>query len=548
MTAVSKKQERASLLSKRIIRTNKINSNEAIKLQERLDGFAAKHRQRSMLHDEQMMGIKANLNNVVSIKEKMDVSPIRRKFLLDHGVTLQVKDVYMEDFITAVDSSLVRGEGPKFVDRSSDSDSSNSGFGSSVRTVRSSSSSSTLDKFPLHLPLNVLRKKPNSRPASETISTEMLVDEEEEVPEKLRTQSTRVGASGRPLSGKQQKFLYRVITPPIKGRHITEAYKEMEEDEKLVRKLIERKKFHERLKKEEGARKKILREDDSMKLSSQRIKTLFSPQKEEGTEKRHADFIAVDRNEPKELSIASEEDRVRNIEGRTSTSDEEFENLMQKYLQLEHDRKTVRSIGNMDTKGSARTFSSLTIDSRSTCSEDRTNTENALKFTHLASNDSFFSESVDGSKKVAFSQETPEIDSETDGKAVTATFLDSSKWDELATKVRKELKERESAERTVTKTACSTNRRISRISHPTGVDPDEDIIYDARPDRSVAKGYATMQMKIGQRSVSICVPRFKNETVCKEQIAMRANAMSELKVEKVRLNKQLKKPVGSTLT
>ena len=555
MTEVSKKQERASLLSKRILRTNKINSNEAIKLRERLDVYATKYRQRSLRHEEQVLGIKANLNNVVSVKEKMVISPVRRKFLQDHGVTLQMKDVYMEDFITAVDKVLDKGENGAFVDRGYDSDLSNNVSRSRAESAKTEHSGpNSADKFPLHLPLTLLQRKLKGRAASDSsISAGALADEEEEELERVKAPAVRSGTSPRPLSGKQQRFLYRVITPPIKGRHITEAYKEIEEDEKLVKELLERKKFHDRLKKEEGVKKKLPRDNNSSKLDSRGSKEVYGAEKVESTEVGRAlsdrhdeDVVALD-SEYKEVCISPEVRTKKNVR-KVSTTDEDFEKLMQKYLTINREKEASPSLGDVDLVGSPEIYRSSKFDNRNGKDKDRPTEKSVFRLSPSVPRDSLTSVSSGGIQKVNFSEQPLENESESSEEAEPPYFVDSTKWKELVKKVRSELKEREISKQIVTKKARSIKHRTSKISHPTGVDAVEDIIYDARPQKSVAKGYATMHMKVGQRSVSICVPRFKSEGVCKEQTVMRANAKSELKVQKVRVREKLPRHLDSSMT
>ena len=560
MTAVSKKQERVSLLSKRLIRTNKINSNEAMRLQERLDGFAARNRQYNKLHSEEVQGIKANLNNVVSVKEKMEISPVRRKFLQEHGVNLHAKDVYMEDFITAVDNALVRRDNGKLLpnrdERGSDSDS-----GVYVPSIRAksakteaSSSAFSADNFPLHLPISMLNKKPKSKTVSEiSMSVESLVDDDDAVSEKSRKQPGALRHS-RPSSGKRQKFHYRVITPPIKGRHITEAYKEMEENEKLVQKLLEKKKFHERLKREEAMKKKIGRGDDGAKAAFQRCeeKAGVTDYKDEYIGKRHGYDVNHHSGSGTEDAVCTEFSWVNSEETlnakpkknqrKLSTTDEEFEKLMQKSLKLKLDRKARPLSGEANMLQNKEDFLPLKFDSERDRQSKNSNETMKSESAALTKEDSVVSSSINDNQKVQFSADLLETEDEEEVKSPSC--FDAAKWNELVTKIRGELKEQEKTKKIPARTSHLGlgKNRISRITHPTAIGEDDDMIYDARPDKSVAKGYATMHMTVGKRSVSICVPRFKNEGVCKEQTAMRANAKSEFNVEQVREKKQIKKP------
>ena len=519
-----------------------------MKLRERLEGFATKQRQRNVRHEEQVTVIKANLNNVVSIREKMEVSPVRRKFLLDHGVTLQIKDVYMEDFITAVDNTVLSGESAKFIEKRPNSDTSDAVSGSEMKGSKADLyASSSADKFPLHLPLNMLHRKPRAQSPSasneSSMSVEALIDEEEASLERLRAQSATPGASSRPQSGKQQRFLFRVIAPPIKGRHITEAYKEIEEDEKLVKKLLERKKFHDRLKKD-GTKRKVTRDDNNAQLNSKRTNEVFESEKEEFLGEELVSGCSDDIELPR-----TPEARARKSEHEIPSSDEEFDNLMRKHLKIQPERKFGVVMDSENTVLNTRNYLPSKIDNRieRTGWNDQVEHSKALSFTPSTSDNIPVSNASGSAQKVMFLEDPLDNESEMSEISSTPSSLDSTKWNELVAKVRSDLREREISQTVPRKTRLPQGR-ISRISHPTGIDTDEDIIYDARPDKSVAKGYATMQMKVGQRSVSICVPRFKNEGVCKEQITMRANAKSELKVEQGRVKKQRRKTIATNLS
>lgn len=561
MTAASKNQERVTLLSKRIVRTNRINSNEAMKLQERLDGYVAKHRQQSKFHAEQVQGIKANLNNVVSVKEKMEISPVRRRFLQEHGVNLNMKDVYMEDFIVAVDNVLEKRarsvSTPNRADeRSLDAESSSSSYlvpkirAKSAKTEASSSvvTDPGSSNFPLHLPINLLQKKSKTKLLTESsVSDESLVDEDITT-EKMRIRSARAKQAWS-KTGHGNFRHYRVITPPIKGRHITEAYKEMEEDEKLVQKLIEKKKFHDRIKSEEAARKRVIGAAVTCKPS---LVTDVS-----NRESDLSDCVSINREDDARVMVHENDSKFRGADTekedasssleiisqrRRSNTDEEFEKLMQKSLRLKQERITKADSRDEETRFELKATMADSSGIKDDVKEIEQVSNIREKRRTSTVGDSNASKSGDSDRNAKLTNHPYGLNTEDDSLDESSS-IDSRKWNELLNKIRGDLKKREDSKRTSTHRAKSaiTRYRTSRISHPSAVDADEDIIYDARPDKSVAKGYATMHMTVGKRSVSICVPRFKNEGVCKEQMAVRANAKSELNVEQVRGKKYVKK-------
>ena len=567
MTAEARRREKPSLLSKRVLRTNKINTNEATKLQERLQHFASLRKQKRLSIEEDVEGIKGNLDRVRNVKEKMEISPTRRKFLLDHGVNLKVKDVYMEDFITAVDNALEKPDKVTLISNKNDNsrpmssgtESTESVSDFKVKSFRSNSSASfySEDNFPLHLPLNMLKKKSKGK----QISFESMTDEEHSDDE-LHSSSLRNSfrsITSRPTSGKTISALqYRIIEPPIKGRRIADAYKEIEAEEKLVQKLIEKKKFHDRVKKEESMKKKQTIGANSKKLSTAKsfvVNNLEGPNpgvensgsETEGkqTELLHSITGAAEHSEViGRLPIETK--RNRKI---SSNVDEEFEKLMQKSLQLSLERKQKTS--SEDSYSEDISFRNNDVTSFSASAKFRPSSNSSRQRTSSRCSFSTNNNSTDkGRTKVSWTDfDSNDEESEDDSgpseiKPFQSSF-DLDNWNDLVKKIRKDLKTQEASRPMTASKTQQAKRHLSRISHPTAVDMDEDIIYDARPDKSVAKGYATMHMTVGKKSVSICVPRFKTGAVVKGQTASRASAKSAMNVENVR-EKKLDKKKRST--
>ena len=586
MTAETRRRERPSLLSKRVLRTNKINTNEAIKLQERLQHFASLRKQKRLSIEEDVEGIKDNLDRVRNVKEKMEISPTRRKFLMDHGVNLKVKDVYMEDFITAVDNALEKPDKVTLISNknengrpmSSGTESMESVSDFRVKSFRSNSSASfySEDNFPLHLPLNMLRKKARGKQTSFESMTDEEQSDDELHSSSLRN-SFRSIASGfsRPTSGKTASaFQYRVIEPPIKGRRIADAYKEIEAEEKLVQKLIEKKKFHDRVKREESMKKKQSISAKNKKLSTSKSSVVNNSEgpnpgvensgvETEGKQKdlsesvgQYSSVLAI----PKDThSIASAAEHSEVIERLpidikssrkiSSNVDEEFEKLMQKSLQLSLERK--QKANSEDSYSEDMPFRNNNVTSLSASAKFRPSSNSSKQRTSSRSSFSTNNNSTDKARtKVSWTdcesndEESEEDLSPSEIKPFQSSF-DLDNWNELVKKIRKDLKTQEASRPMTASKTQQAKRHLSRISHPTAVDMDEDIIYDARPDKSVAKGYATMHMTVGKKSVSICVPRFKTGAIVKGQTATRAGAKSAMNVENVR-EKKLDKKKRST--
>ena len=560
MKAEARKSERPSLLSKRVLRTNKINGNETVKLQERLREIAGRQRQKDKSLEEEVLSIKNNLSQVRNVKEKMEISPVRRRFLMEHGVKLQVRDVYMEDFITAVDNVLQKPDKVVFLSNNGDDKTASSEFSSCISipelaggretaTPSPKSVSYCEDNFPLHLPIHMLRKKTKCRGSNDlSLSVESIVDDEDITgKESTAGRSSRASSfrQSRPMSGKSQSnFQFRVITPPLKGRKIIDVYKELEEEEKLVQKLLEKKKFHDRVKREEemkkksGSKGKKRAETEKEKSAHGNLVTKKigkgddtaqdGEYGEDEIESRNSDVTLLENDKCKDVSYApvsssSNNNAIKQTENVLDV-DVEFEKLMQKSLRLKLERKqrscfesTQNDISLSEKPKGTNTSSlghAMNYLKPGTTKETKTVENSRGKAKHLRLNSPSH---VDGLEFTV--REENKIGSS----------FDVEKWNELARKIRGELKETRRPE--TANRAASSKARISRISHPTAVDMDEDIIYDARPEKSVAKGYATMQMTVGKRSVSVCIPRFKNEAICKEQTTSRASAKSEMNVE-----------------
>eukprot|EP00112_Aurelia_sp_Birch-Aquarium-sp1_P007918 Seg1865.5 transcript_id=Seg1865.5/GoldUCD/mRNA.D3Y31 product="hypothetical protein" protein_id=Seg1865.5/GoldUCD/D3Y31 len=580
MTAEVRKKERPSLLSKRVLRTNKINTNEATKLQERLQQFALLRKQKRLTIEEDVEGIQVNLDRVRNVKEKMEISATRRKFLMDHGVNLKVKDVYMEDFITAVDNALEKPDKVTLISNKNNNDRPMSSGAASMESVsdfrvksfRSNSSASLYseDNFPLHLPLHMLRKKSKGKQTSfESLSDEENSDDDlQSSSQRISARSITSGISRRTNGKTASAVQYRVIEPPIKGRRIADAYKEKEEEEKLVQKLIEKKKFHDRVKKEESMKKKQSIGPKSKKVSTSKwfvVNSLEGPNlrvENSGSETDgkqpwlsetvgHPSSEATSRD-PHSVTGAWEHsgaigrlpiDTKRSRKSSVNV-DEEFEKLMQKSLQLSLERKQQ---GNSEDSYSEDMSFRNNLTSFPASAKFRPSSNSSRQRTSSRGSFSTVNNSTDkGRTKVSWTDfDSNEEESEEDlGPSEikpSQSSFDLDNWNELVKKIRKDLKTQEASRPITPSKAQQAKRHLSRISHPTAVDMDEDIIYDARPDKSVAKGYATMHMTVGKKSVSICVPRFKTGAVVKGQTASRASARSAMNVENVREKKLDKK-------
>ncbi|XP_048578754.1 uncharacterized protein LOC125560682 [Nematostella vectensis] len=57
---------------------------------------------------------------------------------------------------------------------------------------------------------------------------------------------------------------------------------------------------------------------------------------------------------------------------------------------------------------------------------------------------------------------------------------------------------------------CHTHEKTSPTHEPRSKD-EVSYAYDARPEKSLSKGYTTMQMTVGGRQVKVCIPSFPSE-------------------------------------
>lgn len=74
---------------------------------------------------------------------------------------------------------------------------------------------------------------------------------------------------------------------------------------------------------------------------------------------------------------------------------------------------------------------------------------------------------------------------------------------------------------------------------------NNEVIYDARPDKALSKGYSTMQMTIGGKQVKICVPKFSKDDVIDRARAKSAAQMADERTRghtTVKHHKQIKQP------
>lgn len=69
-------------------------------------------------------------------------------------------------------------------------------------------------------------------------------------------------------------------------------------------------------------------------------------------------------------------------------------------------------------------------------------------------------------------------------------------------------------------------RKVSKIK---GRRSSQDFVYDARPDKTLSKGYVTMQMTIGNKQVKVYVPKFSPGECLDDVVHDRARAKSAVK-------------------
>ena len=81
-------------------------------------------------------------------------------------------------------------------------------------------------------------------------------------------------------------------------------------------------------------------------------------------------------------------------------------------------------------------------------------------------------------------------------------------------------------------------KRRKKVTFGIGSELEKEMVYDARPHEAITKGYATLQMTVARKSVSVYVPKFKNEILCKEQLSGRANAKSSFEIEQARIKRR----------
>lgn len=73
---------------------------------------------------------------------------------------------------------------------------------------------------------------------------------------------------------------------------------------------------------------------------------------------------------------------------------------------------------------------------------------------------------------------------------------------------------------TASQLGADVERRHRKMSN-------NEVIYDARPDKALSKGYSTMQMTIGGKQVKICVPKFSKDDVIDRARAKSAAQMAD---------------------
>ena len=609
----TRRAEKPTLLSRRVLRTNRVNVSEAVKLKTTLTSFSQMQKQKTQARLEDVEGLKGNLRKIGRVKEKMEVSAMRRKFLADYGVSLKVRDVNMNEFVSAVGENL-SGKGRKSSSMPKDRDDERFSEIESVYSSTNSTSSflssnashdhtshvvtSSRDyqdppnhvvakHFPLHVSIDQLTKshrlkKKDSHIESVSIQSE---DDSDSEADRLSEGAASFKASqSRPGSGSQTPMLFRRITAPTTGRRICDVYKQLEEEEKMVQKLVEKEKFNERVKKDEAVRQQLKLRDRIDSAASGRSgyrlpAVAATVTKLLGKSPVHNTALtekSTASEEPSETDLGPLHSRLGQeavFLNETTTQhkepvmkqrkqrgfEDEFDELMKRSLQLSDERKQrPKSVGcireinagdnfeypnsipeNKDPSFQTKDNLAALKTASSSQSKDELGghleTEGNVKTRHKKT---AWSEDV-GPFENEKSSENEKGDNELE-EGLSDQSPESIKWRELVKKIQHDLKRGHQRAQSSTSLA---RRKSSRGIRPTSVG-----LSDTRPSKSVTKGYATMQMTVGKKVVSIFVPRFKNEVVCKGQTAGRANVKSCYQVEQVREKRELQiKKRSSTL-
>ena len=552
-----KQNEKPSILSRRVLRTFRLNEAENMKLKERLEHLGHSHMQQNALHSDDVRGLKRTMKRINSVKDKMEVSVHRRRFLAEYGVSVKQNEIDIEEFVNSLDEAIFDDKER----RAKCSSNSRPLLDSRTSSASASGSSSEISvSSSLRLPIDSLLRKgkeKDKRKARASSALPLTVTNTTDVTQGNEMARELPRPKSAPISRTRQPFIFREITPPLKGRRVEEVYKQKEQEDKILQKLKEKEEFRKRasgVEPEKGYKSQRKTAFSNVLDAANKIEVRSSSFKEEHFSEKEDDITTNDlyaHSDPDTDTKTAWDDLSSdcnsNEEGHHSENDVGLD--LQKLM-----------IGSVTPKRQ-KSLSLLNVNDPSDKFNHNDKTFLAVETVKWAkTNEEVFTESGKHKSKVAWadmcmgikkSNNLPEYESHTyttdstdDGvraentrdkwrNIVRKVSEDSvngqlDKWHDIVKKVSDDLKKQqkklESLER-----RPRTVRRRAKTFHA-----EEEIVYDARPNKSVSKGYTTMQITVGRKSVSIFVPRFKSDTVCSQQTESRANAKSSLSVEEVR--------------
>eukprot|EP00794_Sanderia_malayensis_P003170 gene3170-3640_t len=203
-------KEKPSVLSKRIMRTFRVNANETWQLKETVQQIEVVYQQFCRSHFQNMKQVQQMLRNILAVKVHMDVSALRRRFLAQHGYYFQENCIVIAKFIQSIDEVIYTKQGTRIPIN----------FAMTEAEQQQEKDES--------------KKESNLKMRMRKIG-ERIENANEEHNDKDRDggeTENRDKQSEANNNATRKPYQFRLILPPDKGRRIEEVYREIDEDNK----------------------------------------------------------------------------------------------------------------------------------------------------------------------------------------------------------------------------------------------------------------------------------------------------------------------------
>ena len=475
------KGDKPSCLSKRVMKVYRQNKTESTKLHEKLDHIEKAQVQSMILMKDSIRSLRQTSHEIKSVTEEMDVSQMRRKLFADHGCTLKEQKMNINDLIRRVDAIIHE---------------------------------------PIGTPIPLI--------FDQAVATKGI---EEEASDKNDNEYLGVGMDTKMPENENhyegKPFQFRKIVPPLKGRKIEEVYKEMKREEKRLLKVRELADFRRRSEEFEIRRKGKAQQDsdNDMKTESRNLELENLNEITKMTESFESLLDDTEGDSTKNDDIDRANANNRNKCTASPSIGRQNATVVPSMAQFPHGMKRNRNAQNTRPLSCPPKSLGLNISTRT-----RKLAAPGIKMSPQQQTRRAWGENANiktHAEGKNLKKKTKRRD-KIRPKSCQDQLLHGRKISPTSPPPQRKLS---------SSFALENETRVRKISYGNGHEVDKEIVYDARPNDAMTTGYATLRMKVGGKSASVHIPKFKRDLMQNENITRRQKATNAFEIEKRRIQR-----------